>query len=125
MTATVSRPAAATVSTRRKRVRRAGSPDELNQQLQAAADLKRQIDALELQLQQHRAWLLTHLQRSGDSAVTLGDFTAALRSRASWEYSPRLHHEALRLKNEQQLEQRDGTAINTPTEYVALTFKAK
>lgn len=30
----------------------------------------------------------------------------------------------LRLKQEQQHEQQDGIAVNSPTPYVALTFKA-
>lgn len=109
---------------RRKRVRRAGAtPDELNSRLSAAADLQRQIQQLELQLQEHRAWLLAHLQASGDASVSLGAFTASLRSRANWSYSARLQNEMLRIKNEQQLEQRSGAAVNNPTAYVALTFK--
>jgi hypothetical protein len=111
-------------TTTRKRVRRAGAaPDELNRHLTAAADLQRQIQQLELALQEHRTWLLTHLQTTGDKSVTLGTFTASLRSRANWTYSARLTNEMLRLKQEQQHEQQDGKAINSPTPYVALTFK--
>lgn len=116
--------APAPTTVRRKRVRRAGTTaDELNTRLSAAAELQRQIQQLELQLQDHRAWLLAHLQASGDASVTLGTFTASLRSRANWSYSPRLQNEMLRIRNEQQLEQRSGTAVNSPTAYVALTFK--
>lgn len=113
-------------ATRRKRVRRADAAlEQLNTHLSAAADLQRQIQALELQLQQHRSWLLTHLQASGDKSVTLGSFTASLRSRSNWTYSVRLQNEMLRIKQEQALQQADGTAINNPTAYVALTFKAR
>jgi hypothetical protein len=122
--ATASRPTATAAPARRKRVRRSGA-DELNTHLLAAADLKRQIDALELELQQHRSWLLAHLQTSGDTSVALGGFTAALRTRANWDYSPALAREMLRIKNEQKLEQMSGAATNKPTPYLALTFKAE
>jgi len=121
---TIALASAPTPTTRRKRVRRSGA-DELNQHLSAAADLKRQIDELELQLQAHRAWLLDHLQATGDTAITLGNFTAALRTRANWDYTPALAREMLRIRNEQKLEQVRGKAINKPTAYVALTFKAE
>lgn len=130
MTATVSRSRATVAAAQaapvatRKRVRRADAVDELTQRLQAAADIKRQVDALEIKLQEQREWFLKHLQRNGDSAVSLGDFTVSMRSRAKWEYSQRLHNELLQLQNEQKLEQRNGTALNTPTEYVSMTFKA-
>jgi hypothetical protein len=111
-------------TTTRKRVRRAGStPTELNRHLSAAADLQRQIQQLELELQGHRSWLLAHLQATGEKSATLGAFTASLRSRANWDYSPALAREMLRLKNEQKLEQVSGAATNSPTPYVALTFK--
>ena len=108
----------------RKRVRRSAQSD-LNAHLNAAADLKRQIDELELALQGHRDWLLAHLQSTKTTTATLGSFTAALRSRANWDYTPALAREMLRIKTEQKLEQATGKAVNNPTAYVALTFKAE
>lgn len=120
MTITANRP----VTSTRKRVRRSGA-DQLNEHLSEAADLKRQIDKLELELQTHRTWLLAHLQRSGDASVTLGNFTASVRSRANWDYSAKLSHEMLRIKQQQKFEQGTGAAVNTPTPYLSLTFKAQ
>lgn len=116
-------PAPAPKSTR-KRIRRSPESD-LNAHLNAAADLKRQIDALELALQGHRDWLLAHLQSTKTTTATLGSFTASLRTRANWDYSPALAREMLRLKADQKLEQATGKAVNKPTPYVALTFKAE
>lgn len=118
MTVTITR----STTTRRKRVRRSPESD-LQQHLTAAADLQRQVQQLELELQEHRRWLLEHLQATGEKSVTHGGFVASLRSRANWDYSPTLAREMLRIKNEQKLEQVSGKATNNPTAYVALTFK--
>lgn len=110
----------------RKRIRRTGTVatiPEIERRMAAAADLQASIQRLETELLAHREWLLDYLRNSTERKATLGGFTASLRVRHNWEYSPRTAREMLALRNLQQHEQRAGIAVDTPTEYVALTFK--
>lgn len=103
--------------------RRSSSQQEVEQHLAAAAALQAQIQSLETELLAHRQWLLRHLTATGERTVTLGTFSAHLRSRSNWTYSTKLENELLRLRGEQTREQRAGIAFNSPTPYVALVFK--
>lgn len=114
------------VASRIKRVRRSGTTQrpEVERRLAAAAELQATIQRLETELSAHRTWLLDHLTATNQRNVTLGNgFTAHLRVRHNFEYSPKLANEMLHIKAMQKLEQQDGIAVDRPTPYVALVFK--
>lgn len=93
--------------------------------IQRVQDLKVQIDALERELDQERAYLLGHMLRQDLKSVQCGPTTVTRRERANWIYSETVKRSEKTLKARKQREQEDGTAINNPTEHVIVTISAK
>lgn len=88
-------------------------------------DLKAQIDALEQQLDAEKAYLFGHVIRQDLQSIKCGATTLTRRERASWTYSDAVKTAEARLKDRKQREQRNGTAVNTPTEHLLVTISAK
>lgn len=98
---------------------------EVGKIVQEAFTLKMEIDRLKAKLDGHTALLKAHAVKHNLSRIDVGDFQVQRRERASWEYSAELQAKMLKIQQKQQAEQRDGTATNTPTVYVALAISRK
>lgn len=118
MTATVTRPRSKPLRKRRTYV----PTGEVGTVLAKASEILSQIKTLEEELEPHRKFLLAHLQSRDLTMVTQGHIQAHRKVRHKWTYSPATEREALALRNLQQMEQREGIAIDNPTVYVAITF---
>jgi hypothetical protein len=98
---------------------------EIGTRVAQAFALKLEIDRLKAQLDGHTAFLKAHCIKNNVSRIDVGDFQVQRKERANWEYSLPLQNEMLKVQQQQKLEQSDGSAINTPTIYVALAVSRK
>lgn len=87
--------------------------------------LKLEIDRLTEELDGHKAYLLGHAIRNDYDSLRVGALTLIRRQKASWTYSPALYEAEARVKARKVREQKDGTAINNPTEHLVINFSAK
>jgi hypothetical protein len=117
------RPAPTTTKPRARRGRAYATTGDIGRRLAKAQALQLQIQALTNELDTHRAWLLTHMQRHNLDHLELGDFTVTRKLRHNWSYSPETEREALALRTTQKWEQSQGLATDTPTAYVAFNTK--
>lgn len=114
MTATLSAP----VSRRTRAYSPAGKIGKL---LNNARALQLQIKQLEEELAPIRAEILVHMQSRGLTNLEVPGFSAVLKVRNHWTYSPSTQDAACALRNTQQWEQRRGIATNDSTVYIALS----
>lgn len=94
---------------------------DIGRDMVTAFRLYDEIKRLEAQLAPFRVQFLEHCQKNHLSHMEVGDRTITRKSRARWEYSPALHNELLQLQHQQKMEQRNGVAINNPTEFVSFS----
>jgi len=87
--------------------------------------IKLEIDRLTEALDKQKAYLLGHAIRNGYDSLRCGAVTVSRRERASWVYSEALQDAEAKLKGRRLKEQKNGTAINTPTEHLVVNFSAK
>lgn len=114
---------APTTKPRVRRDRAYASTGDIGRRLAKAQALQLQIQQLTTELDSHRTWLLTHMQRHNLDHLELGDFTVTRKLRHNWSYSPETEREALALRTTQKWEQSQGLATDTPTVYIALSTK--
>lgn len=87
--------------------------------------IKLEIDRLTALLDEQKAYLLGHAIRNNYDALQCGALILSRRERPSWTYSQALQDAEASLKQRKSREQRNGTAINNPTEHLVVTFSAK
>jgi hypothetical protein len=87
--------------------------------------LSLEIDRLQEQLDDHKAFLLAHAKRNGFEKLIHGPVSASVRGRQSWTYSPGLQAVAARLKDRQKQEQKEGVATASTTEHLVVAFSAR
>jgi len=102
------------------------TPDSsIGERLTEVQRIKLEIDRLNEELDGHKAYLLGHAIRNNYDSLACGAVTVSRRQRASWTYSEALQKVEANLKDRKAREQKNGTAINSPTEHVVVTFSAK
>lgn len=102
------------------------TPDSsIGSRLAEVQRLKLEIDRLTEQLDEHKAYLLGHVIRNNYDGLRIGALTLSRRQKPSWTYSPALYEAEARVKARKVREQKDGTAINKPTEHLVINFSAK
>lgn len=102
------------------------TPDSgIGERLTEVQRLKLEIDRLSAELDEHKAYLLGHAIRNDYDSLSCGAVTVSRRERASWTYSEALQNAEANLKDRKAREQKNGTAVNNPTEHVVVTFSAK
>lgn len=89
--------------------------------LNQAKALQLEIKRLEEELAPLRAQILTHMSSRGLTNLEIPGFSAVLKTRHHWTYSPSTQDAAQALRNTQQWEQRRGIAVDSPTVYIALS----
>jgi thymidylate synthase ThyX len=87
--------------------------------------IKLEIDRLTDLLDAEKAYLLGHAIRNDYDSLTCGAVKVSRRERPSWTYSEALQDAEAKLKERKAREQKNGTAINKPTEHLIVTFSAK
>jgi DNA anti-recombination protein RmuC len=87
--------------------------DSFRELSQAMKELKEEMEAV-------RGRLLHTMQATQQQKLLSSDgtFAITLKERSSWSYSDELEDRLTMLKADQQIEQRKGIAINTPTVYI-------
>ena len=87
--------------------------DSFRELSQAMKELKEEMEAV-------RGRLLHTMQATQQQKLISADggFAVTLKERSSWTYSDELEDRLTMLKADQQIEQRKGIAINTPTVYI-------
>ena len=101
-------------------IRSTAFTSQIESDVEAFRRLSLQMKELRDELEAVRGRLL-HTMQTGQSRclyTTDKAFVVSLRERASWTYSDALQDELDMLKAKQQIEQRRGIAVNTPTLYV-------
>lgn len=102
------------------------SPDSsIGKRLANVQRIKLEIDRLNELLDEEKAYLLGHAIRNDYDALQCGALTLSRRERAQWTYSEALQQAEANLKIRKNREQKNGTAINTPTEHLVITLSAK
>lgn len=101
------------------------SDSSIGKRLMEVQQIKLEIDRLADQLDEHKAYLLGHAIRNDYDSLRCGAVTVSRRERPSWTYSDALQEAEAKLKERKAREQRNGTAINKPTEHLMVTFSAK
>jgi hypothetical protein len=110
----------------RARIRRDRSyapSGDIGRRLASAQSLQLQIQELTAQLDAHRTWLLSHMQRRNLDRLELGAFQVIRKTRHNWTYSPETERDMLSLRTTQKWEQSQGLATDNPTVYVAFSTK--
>lgn len=116
-------PRSTTTKPRVRRDRAYATTGDIGRRLAKAQALQLQIQALTTELDTHRTWLLSHMQRHNLDHLELGDFTVTRKLRHNWSYTPETEREALALRTTQRWEQSQGLATDTPTVYVAFNTR--
>lgn len=102
------------------------TPDSsIGERLTEVQRLKLEIDRLSDLLDAEKAYLLGHAIRNNYDSLRCGAVTVSRRERASWTYSEALQDAEARLKERKSREQKNGTAVNNPSEHLIVTFSAK
>lgn len=98
----------------------------LGRHLAAAQKLQAKIQALQVQLDEHRAAMLEHMQSENVDILSLANGCSCIRKiRHNWTYSPECERDQLALRDLQKWEQKNGTATDNPTIYVSLNTSPK
>lgn len=87
--------------------------------------VKLEIDRLTEELDEDKAYLLGHAIRNNFDSLQLGPLKVSRRERAFWSYSEALQDAEAKLKDRKVREQKNGTATNTPSEHLVITFSVK
>lgn len=102
------------------------SPDSsIGKRLVEVQRIKLEIDRLNEALDEEKAYLLGHAIRNNYDALQCGALTLSRRERDRWTYSEALQQAEANLKIRKGREQKNGTAINTPTEHLVISLSAK
>lgn len=101
-------------------IRSTAFTSQIESDVEAFRRLSLQMKELRDELEAVRGRLLHTMQTGQSRCLYTADkgFVVSLRERASWTYSDALQDELDMLKAKQQIEQRRGIAVNTPTLYV-------
>lgn len=101
-------------------IRSTAFTSQIESDVEAFRRLSLQMKELRDELEAVRGRLLHTMQTGQSRCLYTADkaFVISLRERASWTYSDALQDELDMLKAKQQIEQRRGIAVNTPTLYV-------
>lgn len=101
-------------------IRSTAFTSQIESDVEAFRRLSLQMKELRDELEAVRGRLLHTMQTGQSRCLYTADkgFVVSLRERASWTYSDTLQDELDMLKAKQQIEQRRGIAVNTPTLYV-------
>lgn len=88
--------------------------------IEAFRTLSATMKELKEEMETLRGRLLHTLQATKQHRILSkdGTFTVTLKERSNWSYSDELEDKLTLLKAEQQIEQRKGIAINTPTLFI-------
>ena len=88
--------------------------------IEAFQNLSATMKELKEEMETLRGRLLHTLQATKQHRLLSkdGTFAVTLKERSNWSYSDKLEDKLTLLKAEQQIEQRKGIAINTPTLFV-------
>jgi hypothetical protein len=97
----------------------------IGQRLAEVQRIKLEIDRLNEALDKEKAYLLGHAIRSDYDSLRCGAIIVSRRERASWTYSDGLQDAEAKLKARKTREQKNGTAVNNPTEHLVINFSAK
>jgi hypothetical protein len=97
----------------------------IGERLSEVQRIKLEIDRLNEELDKHKAYLLGHAIRNDYTTLQLGPLKLSRRERASWSYSEALQDAEAKLKDRKLREQKNGTAINTPSEHLVINFSVK
>lgn len=102
------------------------SPDSaIGERLLEVQRLKLEIDRLAELLDAEKAYLLGHAIRHDYDTLACGAVKVSRRERAAWTYSAALQDAEAKLKERKSREQKNGTAVNTPSEHLVVSFSAK
>lgn len=105
---------------------RAYAPDTvLGKRVVSAFALKLEIDRLKALLAPHMAYFTAHCKRHNISRIDVGRMQVQYKNRANWTYSAKTTKAALKLAQQQKLEQERKVAKNKPTYFTALSLSAK
>lgn len=101
-------------------IRTAAVTSQIESDVETFRLLSLQMKGLRDELEAVRGRLLHTMQANQSRCLYTADkaFVISLRERANWTYSDSLQDELDMLKAKQQIEQRRGVAINTPTVYI-------
>lgn len=95
----------------------------MNEHLQRYADLRRQIQDLEAELEKCKKDATQHVQENGGK-VESDTFAASFRSRSTWKYSDAVDKMKEDLKTLRKQEEESGTATKEEgAGYLVLKFK--
>lgn len=88
--------------------------------IEAFQNLSATMKELKEEMETLRGRLLHTLQATKQHRILSkdGTFAVTLKERSNWSYSDELEDKLTLLKAEQQIEQRKGIAINTPTLFI-------
>jgi len=104
-----------------QRVRTYSPEGRMGRVAQRAAAIKRQIDALNTQLEPLRDELTSMMIQRKLNVMKVNDVAIQLKHRNKWAYSPETEKRSLALTTLQRWEQEQGIARNSPTAFVAIT----
>ncbi len=101
-------------------IRTAAVTSQIESDVETFRLLSLQMKELRDELEAVRGRLLHTMQANQSRCLYTADkaFVISLRERANWTYSDSLQDALDMLKAKQQIEQRRGVAINTPTVYI-------
>ena len=101
-------------------IRTAAVTSQIESDVETFRLLSLQMKGLRDELEAVRGRLLHTMQANQSRCLYTADkaFVISLRERANWTYSDSLQDALDMLKAKQQIEQRRGVAINTPTVYI-------
>lgn len=101
-------------------IRTAAIVSQTENDIEAFQAITAQMKVLRDELEAVRGRLIHTMQAEQQRVLYSPDkaFVVSLRERANWTYSDSLQDELDLLKAKQQIEQRKGIAINTPTVYI-------
>lgn len=101
----------------------AGSP--IGARISKVQALKAQIEALEAQLDEEKAYLLGHAIRNNLDGLRCGVVTLSRRERPAWTYTDKVKAAEARLKAQKAAEQKSGAATAKVSEHIVVTFDVK
>ena len=97
----------------------------IGDRLAAVQRIKLEIDALNDQLDDHKAFLLGHAIRNKITGFRFGALSLALRDKSNWIYSPAIKSAESKLKDRKTAEQNNGIAACNVTQHLVINFSAR
>lgn len=97
----------------------------IGQRLAEVQRIKLEIDKLNEQLDEHKAFLLGHAIRNDYDGLRLGALTLSRRVKPAWTYSSTVKQAEARLKHRKLAEQESGVATKVESQHLVINLSAR